>query len=182
MKTLKESLLDPGFDVKEDKEIFMALNSVEWEHYVRHIFRTEELSIYDILEKYLTKFIDKKISITQAHAACTNPEAIKDLVGGRCVLVFGRDRWSSRGQTKEEWDYIQIITPEQCVRIRKYTSSCDPLRVEIIMPTQQALHTALKKTTIKKAFVISNGESLTKAFWDFYEHTIRRKDIVALPY
>lgn len=60
MKTLYESILDADFDIKEDKEIFMALNSVEWEHYVLRIFRTEELSIYDTLEKYINKFIDKK--------------------------------------------------------------------------------------------------------------------------
>lgn len=94
-----------------------------------------------------------------------------DFGDGQCILIFGKDRWGFKGQTKEEWDYIQITTPEHCVRIRKYTFSCDPLRIEISLPSSDNWN--VKKTSIKKAFTISNGEAVVKAFKDFYEKCIR---------
>lgn len=184
MKTLKESLLDPGFDIKPVNEISIALNSVDWEHYVLRVFRTKDINIFKDLQNLLEKHITSKLSTVQAVTAVKNPDALNMVTDGQSVMIFGTDKWSFRGDTREKWDFIQINSPLYNVRIRFYWASIDGQRVEISLtdPHDGGDPWQNKKSAMKKCFVISDGAAITKAFWNFYENTIRRKDIVSLPY
>lgn len=171
MKTLKESILDKDFDIKEDKEISMALHSVDWKHYILRIFRTDDLSVFDNLEKILNKQIEKKIPVSDAVIAVTSKNAIRELAHNKTIMLTGKDVRGYKGQINESWDFVYIFSPEHCIRIiKRYKENSEPFSVEVnVLDIENIRDWVVKKTAVKKAYVISNGLAITRAFDKFYK-------------
>lgn len=169
MKTLKESILDKDFDIKEDKEISMALHSADWKHYILRIFRTDDLSVFDNLEKILNKQIEKKIPVSDAVIAVSSKNAIRELAHNKTIMLTGKDARGYKGQINDSWDFVYIFSPEHCIRIKRYKESPESLSVEVnILDIENIREWTVKKTAVKKAYVISNGLAITRAFDKFY--------------